>query len=109
MADELDIEAMLEAPYRKVRLSVCPHCAPHSARLCSSTHLRDPSIVQPISTHTFPICVKAVHDLFGFGPFTPVDPICLPLNEDVKYKTKPRKSRWTNCCLFTKYMLNIFF
>lgn len=63
MADELDIEAMLEAPYRKVRLSVCPHCSPHSARLCSSTS-ETPAIAQPIRTHTFPIFIKAMHDKF---------------------------------------------
>lgn len=56
MADELDIEAMLEAPYRKVRPPVCPHYAPHSARLSQTlmaqVSSQTPAVTQPISTHT---------------------------------------------------------
>lgn len=63
MADELDIEAMLEAPYRKVSEAVCLsvlgmlHTQPDSAAPPTSTSGWKP---QPIGRHTFPICLKSI-------------------------------------------------
>lgn len=68
MADELDIEAMLEAPYRKVRPSVCSSLR---STLSQTLQLRPPP---PISRHAFPIRAKSIHHSFGVGPVTPVDP-----------------------------------